>query len=357
LAVFCQLSVSGRLYYDWVLGSDADGLLQNHSIDDSAFALIINPHEFTQVVIEVMAKHDESLINMDSDEVGGLIELHRAEVSIDMLNILGVKAFPLLTTLTIGLVDKEDLDPAKITHHELEDVSGMEVEDWGICVDFDMALVGLRAVVAASELDKAWPHTLVSLYGQIDPFFFELAVEAADDGSSALGHIGASIGFETSLGQFFNLVSALDTDMGFAREYNELVSWGAAAALTYSDQSLLIKTSFAATGRWGREGGVEISGQTLRGLCAAIEIWPVSVFGFGAASVLAVYEYAPSVLANCEIAVLLEFGIVQLAVGYVIVPENAAKEPLAGRLVWATECKNTQDERLSGMFFMSKIEF
>jgi hypothetical protein len=357
LSAFCQLSVSGRFFYGWVLGVDVDNVLQNHSIDDSALALLINPHEFTQVEIEVIARHDESLVNMNSDEIGGLVELHKAQVSIDMLNVLGVEAFPLYTTLTIGLVDKEDLDPAKITHHELEDVSAMEVEDWGICVDFDMALVGLRAVVATSQLDTAWPHTLVSLYGEIDPVFFELAVEAADDGSSALGHVGASIGFESSLSQYIYFTSALDVDLGFAQNFNELLSWGAAAALEYIDQKLTIKASLAAAGRFGREGGMEISGQILRGVCAAFEIWPISVFGFGAASVLAVYEQTPSVLANCEIAVLLKLGIVELAVGYVIVPENAAKELLAAQLVWAMELKNTQDEYLSGMFFMSKIEF
>jgi len=357
LYAFGQFSVSGRLLYAWVLGIDDNDVLQNHSIDDSVLTLKLNPSEFTQVEIEVMARHDVSLISMSNEEIAGIIELHKAQVSVDMLHALGIKTFPLSTTLTVGLVDKEDLDPAKITHHELEDVSEMEVEDWSICIDVEMALVGLRAVVATSKLDKAWPHTLVSLYGEIDPLFFELALEAADDGSSAIGHFGASVCFEFYLSQNFNLASGLDVDIGFAQGFNELISWGAAVAIAYLKEDLTIKTSLAAQGRLGQESQIEISGQALRGVAAAIEIWPLSEVGFGAASVLAVYEEAPSLLANCEISALFKLGFLELAIGYVIVPESAGNELLATKLVWATELKNSQGEYISGIFFMSKIEF
>ncbi|MBN1797433.1 MAG: hypothetical protein JW822_02580 [Spirochaetales bacterium] len=340
-----------------MLGEDENDVIQNHSIDDSFLTLKINPYTFTQVEIGVIARHDVNLMDMSNQEIVDVIRLHKAQVSVDVLNTLGIEAFPLSTTLTVGLVDKEDLDPARITHHELEDVSRMEVEDWGVCIDYEMALIGLRAVVATSQLDKAWPHTLVSLYGKIDPVLFELAVEAADDGSSAIGHFGATVGYEFYINQNLNIIAGLDVDFGFAQGFNELISWGAGVACAYTEEELAVKASLAAEGRFGRDAQVEVTGQAFRGVSAAFEVWPISVLGFGVASVLSVYEEAPSLLANCEIAVLLKLGMVEFALGYVIIPEGAGNEPLAEKLVWATDLKGTQGENISGLFFMTKIEF
>ncbi len=357
LAVSGQVSISGKLLYGWSLGGDGNDLMQNHRIDDSALLLTLTPYEFVQVHIGVAAPHDAVVSGISEMAVEELIGLSQANISMDLLNGLGLYSIPLGVTLTVGLVDKEDVDPAKISMHELEDVSQMELADWAVCLDIDSGLLGFRAAIATSHLEKPWPHTLISFYGHPDPFVFELAFEAFDNGETASAHAGASLGLDLYLNQTLSLAVGLDTDMGFIPRYSELFSWGAAAALDYNTGGLRAAASLALQGRWGIAENTEITGEVIRGCSAAVQLWPLEVMGMGAAAVWGLTGNAPWYPLNTEFALLFQLGPVKMALGYLLAPEPAADEDLADVLVWATRLTDSAGRHLSGMFFTVSTEF
>jgi hypothetical protein len=357
LAVFGQVSFSGKLLYGWSLGREHDKTVQNHRIDDSALLLTLTPFEFIQVHIGMAAPHDAVTADLTDRELEELIRLYQANISVDLLNSLGQHSIPLGVTLTVGLVDKQDIDPAKISMHELEDVSQMELADWAVCLDLESGLLGLRIGVATSQLDKPFPHTLVSFFGHIDPFKFELAFEAFDNGESASAHAGASLGLDFYLNENLSLAVGVDTDMGFIPQYSELFSWGAAASLDYTSGGLRSRASLALQGRGGIAEDSEVSGELLRAFSAAAQLWPVELLGMGTAAVWGLSGDMPWYPLNTEFALLLQLGPVSMALGYLLVPEAAAGEDLAGVLVWATRLTDSAGRHVSGVFFTFCVEF
>jgi hypothetical protein len=357
VAVFSQAAITGKLVNRLIVGEASDQIIENYSIEDSFLNFKIAVLEFTEVEIEFLARQDVNLTNVDPSDIGRVISLNKADLSLDILNLLGIRPIPFFMTFTFGLIDKEDVDPIKMTPQEIEDVSVMEVNDWGICVDFETGLVGFRAALAADQLTESWPHTLFSFYGQIDPFFFELALEAFANKREALGHFSTAVGFEFYLSEDLDFSTGLDVDIGFIKEYNEVFSWGWAGVINYKQGKFHTKACLGATGRFGQELERKITGQILQGLSSAVEVWFIPEAGLGIASVFAVYEEAPCFVANLEVAALLRLGATEFALGYLFVPKAAESEPLAKKLAWSAFLRDDQGKFVGGIFFSSVTSF
>ncbi len=354
---FAQFTFSGKLLYGFSLGGDGGSLEQNHRIDDSSLVLRLTPQSFIQLELGAAAPHDALMSDINDEEVLKLITLNRANVSIDLLNSLGMLSVPFSVTLTTGLVDRENIDPAKVSLHELEDVSLMELADWAVCLDVQSGIIGIQAAVATSKLNKQWPHTLVSFSAAIDPFLLEIACEAYDDGDSAVGHVSAGLRYDIYISRELSLVAGVDADIGFVPAYSELLSWGAAAAFDYHGAGPRVKASIGSQGRWGRQDGKEITGEALRAVSAAAEVWLLPQVGAGLASVLSLSNDAPWLPLNAEVAALFQLGPVSISLGYLFVPEQAANRELAGVLVWATRLETAEGRHISGLFFTTSVEF